>query len=89
MACARPAAWSSSAELDRSLQVPVIPTWKALDLIADDHPLYAGRAGSVGQRGANFTLQNSDYLLSLGARLDYGQTGLRPRELRPRARDKE
>jgi acetolactate synthase-1/2/3 large subunit len=63
------------SELIATLQAPVIPTWKALDLVPDDHPLYAGRAGSVGQRAANFTLQNSDYLLSLGARLDYGQTG--------------
>jgi acetolactate synthase-1/2/3 large subunit len=44
-------------------------------MIADDHPLYAGRPGSVGQRGANFTLQNADCLISLGARLDFGQTG--------------
>ncbi len=65
----------SFAELVQVLQAPVIPTWKALDLIPDDHPLYAGRAGSVGQRGANFTLQNSDFLLTLGARLDYGQIG--------------
>ncbi len=65
----------SFAELVQVLQAPVIPTWKALDLIPDDHALYAGRAGSVGQRGANFTLQNSDYLLTLGARLDYGQIG--------------
>jgi acetolactate synthase-1/2/3 large subunit len=62
-------------ELIEALQAPVIPTWKAIDFLPEDHPLYAGRAGSVGQRGANFTVQNSDWLLSLGARLDYGQTG--------------
>ncbi len=73
--CGFPAPWNRSRSLSRRLQAPVIPTWKALDLIPDDHPLYAGRAGSVGQRGANFTLQNSDFLLTLGARLDYGQIG--------------
>jgi acetolactate synthase-1/2/3 large subunit len=57
------------------LKAPVIPTWKAIDFLPDDHPLYAGRAGSVGQRGANFTVQNADWVLCLGARLDYGQTG--------------
>jgi acetolactate synthase I/II/III large subunit len=57
------------------LQVPVLTTWKAIDFLAESDPLYAGRPGSVGQRGANFTLQNCDWLLSLGARLDYGQTG--------------
>lgn len=57
------------------LQVPVLTSWKAMDFLAEDHPLYAGRPGSVGQRGANLTLQNSDFLLCLGARLDFGQTG--------------
>jgi len=57
------------------LQAPVLTTWKAIDFLPESHSLYAGRPGSVGQRGANFTLQNSDCLLSLGARLDYGQTG--------------
>ena len=62
-------------QLIETLNAPVIPTWKAIDFLADDHPLYAGRAGSVGQRAANFTLQNADWLLCVGARLDYGQTG--------------
>src|ERR1700682_3268679 len=57
------------------LQAPVLTTWKAIDFLPESHPLYAGRPSAVGQRGANFTLQNSDCLLSLGARLDYGQTG--------------
>ena len=53
-----------------TLQIPVLTTWLALDLIPDDHPLFAGRPGAVAPRGANFTLQNSDFLLALGARLD-------------------
>jgi acetolactate synthase I/II/III large subunit len=57
------------------LKIPVLTTWKAADFLAEDHPLFAGRPGSVGQRGANFTQQNSDLLLVLGARLDLGQTG--------------
>jgi acetolactate synthase-1/2/3 large subunit len=55
------------------LQIPVLTTWKAIGLIPEDHPLYAGRPGSIGQRGANFTQQNSDLLISIGARLDYDQ----------------
>jgi acetolactate synthase-1/2/3 large subunit len=31
--------------------------------------------GAIGQRGANFTQQNADFLLVIGARLDAGQTG--------------
>jgi acetolactate synthase I/II/III large subunit len=56
------------------LKVPLLTTWKALDFVADDHPLYAGRPGGVGQRGANFTQQNADLLIVIGARLDFGQT---------------
>jgi acetolactate synthase-1/2/3 large subunit len=57
------------------LDVPVLTTWKALDMLPEEHPLYVGRPGSIGQRGANFAQQNSDWFLSLGARLDFGQTG--------------
>ena len=62
-------------ELIEILQVPVLTTWKAIDFLPEDHPLYLGRPGAVGQRGANFAQQNSDWILILGARLDLGQTG--------------
>ena len=57
------------------LGVPVLTTWKGCDLLPDDHPLYFGRPGVLAQRGANFIQQNSDFLLSVGARLDFGQIG--------------
>jgi acetolactate synthase-1/2/3 large subunit len=56
------------------LNIPVLTTWKAVDFLPESHPLYAGRPGAVGQRGANFTQQNADWLLVIGARLDLGQT---------------
>jgi len=59
----------------KELEIPVLTTWKGCDLIAEDHPFFYGRPGSVGQRGANFTQQNSDFILSLGCRLDFGQIG--------------
>lgn len=58
-----------------TLRAPVLLTWKAIDMLPELHHLYAGRPGAIGQRGANFTQQNSDCLLILGARLDFGQTG--------------
>lgn len=57
------------------LGVPVLTTWKAADFLPEDHPLYVGRPGSIGQRAANFAQQTSDAILILGARLDAGQTG--------------
>jgi acetolactate synthase-1/2/3 large subunit len=62
-------------ECSDRLGVPVLTTWKACDLLGDDHPLYFGRPGTTGQRGANFILQNADFLLTIGARLDFGQIG--------------
>src|SRR5262249_22008268 len=62
------------AKLIATLRIPVLITWKIIDAIPNDCEFYAGRPGSVGQRGANFTQQNSDCLLILGARLDRPQT---------------
>lgn len=57
------------------LRAPVLTTWLGMDLIPDQHPLYAGRPGSIAPRGANFALQNSDLMLAIGARLDMALTG--------------
>jgi acetolactate synthase I/II/III large subunit len=56
------------------LGVPVLTTWLGLDLIGDDHPLHFGRPGGIAPRGANFTLQNCDCLVIIGARLDMALT---------------
>jgi acetolactate synthase-1/2/3 large subunit len=56
------------------LEIPVLTTWLGLDLLAENHPFFAGRPGSVAPRGANFTLQNCDLLISIGARLDMAFT---------------
>ncbi|HEY5078934.1 MAG TPA: thiamine pyrophosphate-binding protein [Opitutaceae bacterium] len=57
-----------------SVGIPILTTWKALDFLADDHPLLVGRPGAVGQRAANFAQQKSDAIVCIGARLDFGQT---------------
>ena len=57
-------------QLAHEWNVPVLLTWLAIDLIPEDHPLYMGRPGAVAARSANFVLQNSDLLISVGARLD-------------------
>jgi len=64
-------------ELANILKIPVLTTWKAIDFLEEDHPLFVGRPGGVGQRGANFSQQNSDFFLSVGCRLDHGQTAYR------------
>ena len=65
-------------EFIEKTKIPVLTTWKALDLIEEEHPQYVGRPGGVGQRGANFNQQNSDFILVIGARLDHGQLAYQP-----------
>ncbi len=60
-------------KLVRRLNIPVLTTWRAADLLPENDPLFFGRPGSVGQRSANFIQQNSDLLITLGARLDLPQ----------------
>lgn len=74
----------AKAEMRRlvdTLPAPFGLTWPALDLIADDHPRLVGRPGSMAPRAPNFALQNADFLLSVGARLDLVCTAFAPESL--------
>ena len=62
-------------ELTKLLQIPVLTSWNGIDLIEETNPLYYGRPGGLGHRYANFMQQNSDFFLSVGARLNLLQTG--------------
>ncbi len=63
------------------LQIPTAVTWVASDLVSSDDPLFAGRPGSLAARGANFAIQNCDFLVILGARMDNPLTGFAPKNL--------
>lgn len=60
-------------ELINKLQIPVVTAWNAHDNLWDSHYLYAGRPGTLGTRGGNFIMENSDLILSLGCRLNIRQ----------------
>lgn len=60
-------------KLAERLGIAVAPAWNAQDVVADDHPLYVGRPGTVGDRAGNFAVQRSDLLLVLGCRLNIRQ----------------
>lgn len=53
--------------------IPLATAWTH-DLIASDHPLFAGRPGTIGTRAGNFCLQSADLVLVLGSRLNIRQT---------------
>lgn len=69
-----------------SIGIPILTTWKALDFLPSSHRLCVGRPGAVGQRAANFAQQTCDLFISVGARLDYGQTAYNHAHFAPRAR---
>ena len=60
-------------ELIDALNIPTTSGWNAYDTLYNDHPCYAGRPGSIGDRAGNFTVQNADVLLVLGSRLNIRQ----------------
>lgn len=59
--------------LVEKLGIPVVTGWNAHDVIWNDHPLYCGRPGTVGDRGGNMVTQSADFLLILGSRLNIRQ----------------
>jgi len=66
---------AQALNLARSLGVPVACTWGSIDLINYNDPLMAGSFGTHGTRAANFAVQNSDLVISIGSRLDTKATG--------------
>ena len=62
-------------EVIRRLKLPTVTCWDSIDLLETEHPLYVGRPGTMGDRPGNFAVQNSDLVLSVGARLSIYQVG--------------
>ena len=56
-------------------QIPVVTAWNANDTVAYDNPYYVGMPGTVGIRSGNFAVQNCDFLLSLGCRMNIRMIG--------------
>lgn len=73
-------------ELVQGLNIPILTTWKAMDLFDNNDSLYCGRPGMVGQQGANIIQNECDLLISIGARLDLGQTGYDVKSFAPKAK---
>ena len=57
------------------LGIPVATCWDSIDAIYDEHPLYVGRGGIMGDRAGNFAVQNSDLVFASGNRLSVRQVG--------------
>lgn len=71
---------SDFLDLVEKLNVPVITSRLGIDLIESDNLLYVGRPGNYGERSANFAIQNSDLIISLGCRLASSLVGHSPEQ---------
>jgi acetolactate synthase-1/2/3 large subunit len=66
---------AEALELIGRLGLPTLLTWPVGDMIPSDHPCIVGPFGTHGTRHANYTVQNADLVLSIGARLDTREAG--------------
>jgi acetolactate synthase I/II/III large subunit len=55
--------------------IPVMTSYNGADRLSSNHPNYAGRPNTWGQRSSNILIQQADILLALGTRLGLQQTG--------------
>src|SRR3989338_9307917 len=61
--------------LIKILKIPVLTGFAGIDIVSPKNHYSAGKPGTIGQRAANFTLQNSDLLLIIGSRLNIRMIG--------------
>jgi len=61
-------------ELVGKLKIPVITSFSGYDIIDHGNRYYQGRQGTVGPRAGNLIVQNSDFLLCLGTRMNTRMT---------------
>ncbi len=54
--------------LAKSLNIPIVTTFNGVDVIESGEPLFMGRIGTIGNRAANFVVQNCDLYISIGSR---------------------
>jgi acetolactate synthase I/II/III large subunit len=66
---------AAAIQLAETCGLPILPTWAMADVVPADHPLLIGTFGTHGTRHANFAVQNADFVLSIGARLDTREAG--------------
>lgn len=76
---------SEMYELVSKLKIPVVCTTSTADIFYDSDPLYYGNFGVFGGRTGNFIVQNSDLIISIGARMSFKQIGFNFSSFAPNA----
>jgi acetolactate synthase-1/2/3 large subunit len=68
-------AFDDFQKLTQELQLPVVTTQMATDLMEHEDPLFVGRCGVKGDRAGNLAIQIADFILVLGSSLHVTTTG--------------
>jgi len=77
---------SAIRQLTEAFQIPVLATWRAKGVFGDEEPLFMGSPGIPAARFSNYVLQNSDFLLVIGSRLNPAITAYDEAHFAPNAK---
>jgi len=78
----RTSTWALRSQLNE-LKVPIMTSWNGADRFGSDNEMWFGRPDTWGMRYSNLLIQQSDLVVSLGARLSMQQTGFNWQEFVP------
>lgn len=67
-------------------EIPVAVSRDGIGAMPSDHPLFAGRPGSYGDRPSHFAVSDCDFLLILGSRLAVSTVGYYPQRFAEKAK---
>lgn len=73
-------------KLVEQLNIPVLFSWIAVELLEFEHPCNLGKPGMVAPRYSNFVMQDSDLIIAIGTRLDPAMIGYDPADFAPNAK---
>lgn len=72
--------------LVETMQIPVLATWRAKGVFGDEEELFMGSPGIPTTRYSNYVLQNADFVLIIGSRLNPAITAFDERHFAEKAK---
>jgi acetolactate synthase-1/2/3 large subunit len=73
-------------EFVERFDIPVVTSFNGMDLMPTDHPLFAGRIGTIGTYAGNRALRECDLLISIGTRNNIRQVSYDWQAFAPQAK---
>ena len=73
-------------KIAEDFQIPVLATWRAKGVFGDEESLFMGSPGIPTTRFSNYVLQNTDFLLIIGTRLNPAVTAYDEPHFAPNAK---